>query len=190
MKIESQFLIKSFAFFLIAISSFAGFVFYKKTNGLYCFKTIVENSGQKIYYKLNDFDLLFIIEDPYVEFKVGAEKYQEGDIFGLKMMEESVKKKPIPKANYALANMYVSQHNYLRAEQLLQLNIGIEPNRLEPLVNLMDYYIQTNNIPRKIAIANQIIAMPIKIRSKKADRYKINAKKILETEQILNNNTK
>jgi O-antigen ligase len=179
--IKNRFFINSLAILLLAMSCFVGFVFYKKTVALSSFKTVVDNPDQKIYYKLDDFSLQFIQEDPYVEFRIGYEKYQDGDTkMGLQMMENSVKKDPIPKANTALADLYFKQKNIARAEQLLQSNIGIEPSRFEPLANLMQFYAQTNQVEKQFAMAQKIIDLPVKIASPEVMEYKKKAQAVVE----------
>ena len=127
--------------------------------------------------------MLYIQEDPYVEFRTGLEKFEENKALGLLLMEESIKKDPMPKANIVLANLFYIDQNYIRSEKLLTTNVGLEPFRLEPLTDLMEYYIKTNQIQKKIAMAKKIINMPVKIKSKKADEYKNKAKIVLETEK-------
>ncbi len=180
----NSYMIKFFALFLIGISCFAIVVFYKKTCFLSSFKTIAEGTNQKIYYKLSDSDLRFIQQDPFIEFKVDYEKYQEGDPkLGLEMMENSVLKDPIPKANIALADLYLKQKNYHRTEQLLKMNIGIEPSRFEPRNNLLQFYSKRNLHDKKIETANEIIHLPVKIASPEVTVYKETARSILMTEK-------
>jgi O-antigen ligase len=178
--IKNRFLINVLAVLLLAMSCFVGFVFYKKTVALSSFKTVVANPDQKIYYKLDDFSLQFIQEDPYVAFRIGYEKYQDGETkMGLQMMENSVKKDPIPKANTALADLYFKQKNYARATQLLLTNTGIEPSRFEPLSDLMQFYAQTNQIDKEVAMAQKIIDLPVKITSPEVVAYKKKAKAVV-----------
>lgn len=179
-RIENKGIVKCMAVLVFLISLIAGYVSYKKLSGLADFKTISEDASQKIYYKLNDTDLRFIQEDPYVEFKVGFEKYQENKLLGIKLMENAIKKDPNPKANIVLANLFLLQKKYSKSEILLKNNIGLQPSRFEPLVNLMDFYNNTNQFHKKIIIAEKILNLPIKIKSKKIDIYKQKAQTVLD----------
>jgi O-antigen ligase len=184
MEVKNQFYIKGFAVFLVGISCTIGTIYYKKTVSLSSFKTIVDSGNQKIYYKLDNYALLYINEDPYVEFQVGYEKYQEGDFkIGLEMMECSVKKNPIPKANVALADLYLQQKKYDRTEQLLKMNVGIEPSRFEPRNNLLQFYISMSQKEKSIKVAHEIINLPVKIKSSKVDIYKTKAEIYLKNNQ-------
>lgn len=177
---ENQFIIRVIAVLIIAISGFTEYIFYKKTAGLSKFKIVSESSNQRIYYKLNDFDLLFIKEDPYLEFQLGYENYLMGNpVLGIQLMENSIKKDPIPKANIALSNLYLQQKDYRKTENLLLYNLGIEPSRFEPYVNLMNFYTVTKSENKKIAIANKIINLPVKIPSVTVDKYKKTANEIV-----------
>lgn len=183
---KNQFLIKGFAFFLIGFSCYTEFIFYKKINGLSKFKNVTVIPNQKIYYKLNDFDLLFIKEDPFIEFRYGYEKYQEGNVeLGFGIMKNSVKKDPIPKANIALADLYYQQKKYYKTEELLKLNIGIEPSRFEPLNNLLQFYVKRKQYLKKVKIANEIIRLPMKKESAKVLTYKKIALSILKKRNLL-----
>jgi hypothetical protein len=179
--IKNRFVINFLAILWLATSCFIGFVFYKKTTALYSFKTVVDNNDQKVHDKLDDFSLQFIQDDPFVEFRVGYEKYQDGDTtMGLQLMENSVRKDPVPKANTALADLYFNQKNYARVTQLLQSNTGIEPSRFEPLANLMQFYAQTNQIDKEVAMAQKIIDLPVKINAPKVLEYKKKARLVLK----------
>ncbi|GGE94826.1 O-antigen ligase family protein [Flavobacterium limi] len=180
-KVQNKLSIKIFAVFLIGISCTIGTIYSKKTIGLSRFKTVIDSGNQKIYYKLDKSDLLYIQEDPYVEFLTGYEKYQEDDKSeGFKMMENSVKKDPIPKANFALANLYIQNKEYNRAEQLLKMNIGIEPSRFEPRNNLLQFYINRNSQTKKIKTATEIVNLPAKKASAQVNFYKNIAKSALK----------
>lgn len=183
-KINNNFFIKGFKVLLCVISCIAIIVFYKKTYFLSTFKTVAESGNQKIYDKLDDSDLHFIKQDSYVEFQAGYEKYQEGNIkSGLEMMENSVLKSPIPRAHIALSYLYMQQNNYNRAEELLKLNVGIEPFRFEPLNNLLQFYSERNLCKEEAKIANDIINLPIKIPSVKVANYKRKAQLILKVKK-------
>ena len=158
-----------------------GVLFALKTKSLRDFKTVIEDSNQKFYYKLSDNDMLFIKDDAFVEFKLGYEKYTDQEIEqGIAMMENSVKKSKIPEGNIVLANIYTAQKDFIRTEQLLLANIGIEPSRFEPRANLLHFYIQTNQKEKSIKIAKEIINLPVKIKSNKVDIYKMEAEKYLK----------
>lgn len=155
--------------------------FYLKTQILIDFKTISEGENQRFYYKINDTKMLLIQDDPFVEFKFGFEKFHEGEAKkGILMMENSVRKEPIPEANVVLADSYSGQKNFLKTEQLLVLNNGIEPFRFEPKENLFRFYIQTKQKEKSIKIAREIINLPVKIKSNKIDICKTEAEKYLK----------
>jgi hypothetical protein len=158
-----------------------GVLFVLKTKSLRDFKTVIEDRNEKFYYKLSNNDMLFIKDDAFVEFKLGFEKYTDQEIDkGIGMMENSVKKSKIPEANIILANIYTTQKDFIRTEQLLVANVGIEPFRFEPRINLLHFYIQTNQKAKIIKIAQEIISLPVKIKSDKVNVYKQEAKEYLK----------
>lgn len=75
---------------------------------------------------------------------------------------------------------YSGQKNFLKTEQLLVLNNGIEPFRFEPKENLFRFYIQTKQKEKSIKIAREIINLPVKIKSNKIDICKTEAEKYLK----------
>ena len=154
--------------------------FYLKTKALIDFKSIIEDGNQKFYYKISDNRMSLIEDDPFVEFKIGFEKFHDGEVNkGIHMMENSIKKAPIPDANLTLANIYLSQKKILKAEGLLLLNLGIEPFRFEPRENLLKFYMETKQNEKLLKTAKDIVDLPIKIESKKTYLYKENAKEII-----------
>lgn len=170
-------ILKGIAFFAFLT---IGVLFFLKTKSLRDFKTVIQDTNQKFYYKLSYNDMLIIKDDAFVEFKLGLEKYSDQEIRkGIGMMENSVKKSKIPEANIILANIYKTQKKNIRAEQLLVTNIGIEPFRFEPRVNLLHFYIQTNQKVKSIKIAKEIVNLPVKIKSNSIGIYKKEAKEYL-----------
>jgi hypothetical protein len=174
---------------LRGISFFAflsiGVLFALKTKSLRDFKTVIVDANQKFYYKLSNNDMLFIKDDAFVEFKLGYEKYSNQEIKpGISMMENSVKKCKIPEANIILANIYTAQKDFIRTEQLLVANVGIEPFRFEPRANLLHFYIQTNQKAKSIKIAQQIINLPAKMKSNKIGVYKQEAEEYLKSNKV------
>lgn len=179
--ITNTFCIKSINVSFIIMSFLITVTFYLKTQILIDFKTISEGENQRFYYKINDTKMLLIQDDPFVEFKFGFEKFHEGEAKkGILMMENSVRKEPIPEANVVLADSYSGQKNFLKTEQLLVLNNGIEPFRFEPKENLFRFYIQTKQKEKSIKIAREIINLPVKIKSNKIDICKTEAEKYLK----------
>jgi hypothetical protein len=96
------------------------------------------------------------------------------------MMTNSIKKAPIPDANLTLANLYLSNNRILRAEELLQLNVGIEPSRFEPRENLLRFYLDTKQEDELLRTANSIIDLPVKIKSNEILNYKKRAQHIVK----------
>lgn len=179
--IKNPFCIKSISACLIIISVVITVVFYVKIQTLIDFKTISESGNQKFYYKISDNKMMVIKDDPFMEFKFGFEKFHESEVKeGILMMESSIKKAPVPNANLVLATLYFSQRKDLRTEQLLLLNVAIEPFRFEPRYSLLNFYLETKQKEKITKTANEIINLPIKIKSKKVYLYKKNAKVILE----------
>lgn len=155
-------------------------LFYIKTKSLTSFNEVLTGENQKFYYKLNDRSIKCIQDDAFVEFKIGFEKYREGEIkLGIDMMENSIKKCPIPDAVIAMAKVYAEVGNLVKAEELLKFSINIEPFRFQPRIELLQFYIQTNQNIKKRKLAQEIIDLPVKIKSEKVDLYKENARKIL-----------
>ncbi|MEP7092514.1 MAG: hypothetical protein ABI793_00530 [Flavobacterium sp.] len=182
--LTNTFCIKSINAGCIIVSFLITVVFYLKTQTLIDFKTISEGENQRFYYKINDTKMLLIQDDPFVQFKFGFEKFHEDEAKkGTLMMESSIRKEPVPEANVVLANLYSGQKKFLRTEQLLVLNTGIEPFRFEPKENLLKFYIQTNQKEKSIKIAKEIIDLPVKIKSNKIDIYKTEAEKYLKNNQ-------
>ncbi|MFC5976435.1 O-antigen ligase family protein [Flavobacterium salmonis] len=158
-----------------------GAVFGLKTKCLRDFKMVTEDTNQKFYYKLSNNDMFLIKDDAFVEFKLGYEKYTDQEVQqGIGMMENSVKKSKIPDANIILANIYTAQKNSVKTEQLLLTNLGIEPFRYQPRINLFHFYTQTNQKVKSIKTAQEIISLPVKIKSGKVNFYKQEAKEYLK----------
>ncbi len=60
--------------------------------------------NQKFYYKISDNRILLIEDEPFVEFKFEFEKFHDDEVNkGIRMMENSIRKAPIPGANITLA---------------------------------------------------------------------------------------
>lgn len=179
--IMNIFYIRCILLFCISFSLILLVFFYFKTQALIDFKSVVEENNQKLYYKFSDKRMLLIEDEPYVEFRFGFEKYHEGEAEkGLLMMTNSIKKAPIPDANLTLANLYLSNHRILRAEELLQLNVGIEPFRFEPRENLLRFYLDTKQEDELLRTANSIIDLPVKIKSNEILNYKKRAQHIVK----------
>lgn len=184
-KISGPKIIRSLKVISFFISLLIIALFFLKTKSLADFKTVTEDLNQKYYYKLSSLDMLIIKDDPFVEFKLGLEKYNGEEIKeGIEMIENSVKKSKIPDANIILANIYTHENNLLRTESLLLLNSGIEPYRFEPKNNLLNFYIFTGQKDRSIKIAREIINLPAKINSTKINQYKNKARQIIGNHKI------
>lgn len=179
--VASVFAIRCASLSAVFISAAILVFFYFKTQALADFKDIVQKDGQRLYYKFSDARMLLIADEPYAEFKFGFEKYHEGEQKeGLWMMNQSVKKAPVPDANLALAGIYMTRKEFLHAEELLLLNAGIEPFRFEPLDNLLQFYIEIGQKDKIRKTAEKIIKLPVKIESNKVQAYKERANKILK----------
>lgn len=177
--LTNRFFMKTFSIIWMIFSLIITLFLYFKIQALIDFKTISEGNDQRFYYKLSDNSMAIIEDDPFMAFKFGLEKFQEGEgTKGISMMEKSIKKAPIPDANLALGNLYVSLKNMRRAEELLVRNVGIEPFRFEPRENLLRFYIATKQNEKVVKTANEIIDLPIKMDSEKVKAYKENALKI------------
>lgn len=112
---------------------------------------------------------------------MGYENYLMGNpVLGIQLMENSIKKDPIPKANIALSNLYLQQKNYRKTAELLRYNIGIEPSRFEPRNNLLQFYIKRKEYKEQMKIANEIIGLPVKKPSSEVVFYKKIAQSILK----------
>ena len=174
----SVFAIRFVSLSAVFISAAILVFFYFKTQALADFKDVVQKDGQRLYYRFSDARMLLITDEPYAEFKFGFEKYHEGEQRkGLWMMNQSVKKAPVPDANLALVGIYMSRKEFLHAEELLLLNAGIEPFRFEPLDNLVQFYIETGQKDKIRKTAEGIIKLPVKIQSEKVKKYKERAGK-------------
>lgn len=80
LKITGTFYIKSINIGFIIISFLFTIVFYLNTTVLIDFKTISESENQRYYYKINDNKMLFIGDDPFIEFKFGFEKFHVSEV--------------------------------------------------------------------------------------------------------------
>nr|WP_315158599.1 O-antigen ligase family protein [uncultured Flavobacterium sp.] len=173
-------ILKSFFIFI-----FLGIIvlFSFKTKSLMDFKTVVQDLNKKFYYKLSDNDMLLIKDDAFTEFKLGIESYYDNnESVGLYMMENSVKKSRNPDANIALANIYNSRKDFKKEEKILLLNKGIESFRFEPRVKLLHFYIKTHQKIKSRKIANEIINLRVKIKSKEVEMIKSEAMRYLRLE--------
>lgn len=179
--ITNPFFVKGSIILLILISCAGVLISYKKTIGCARFKSVLSSGNEKIYYILSDSDLVYIQDDPYIEFQVGYEKYMEGESKkGIEMMKNSIKKNPIPKANLALAGLYLKTREFNKIEQILKMNIGLEPSRFEPRNNLLQFYNDRKWNQKRIKTAAEIVNLPVKKASPQVTLYKENALSILK----------
>ncbi len=87
-------------------------------------------------------------------------------------LKKGVSANKAPKKIRQLASVFLNEKEYKRSEALLKFNIGNEPYRLQPRVDLAKFYLfQKNSIEAKKWIQS-IIDTPIKVPSKKANDIK------------------
>lgn len=111
-------------------------------------------------------------------FQLGKTLYGLGHIEeGYALMEKEFKKTMLPKIGKQLAGFYLKDGNYYRAKAIYKLNIGLEPFRYEPRMNLISLEKKHNNYKEVVQLSKSIIDFPIKIPSEKIDDYKALSKK-------------
>ena len=109
----------------------------------------------------------------YSHFFLGSELVERGGVEkGIREMELGLSLNVAPKLVKSLAYTHINYGNYKRAEELLQFNIGNEPFRFEPRMNLFQFYKNINAHNKAKQIANQIIDLKAKIPSKEVDNLK------------------
>lgn len=96
---------------------------------------------------------------------------------GFQFMESSFDNTLKPDIGRKLATSYLEEGNFSRANEIYELNAGIEPFRYEPLVNLMNIQENVNDYQKLISLAQKVVELPVKIPSVKVDKYKKLAKK-------------
>ncbi|MEP1488833.1 MAG: alpha/beta hydrolase-fold protein [Algibacter sp.] len=94
---------------------------------------------------------------------------------GIESIENAFNKSALPSIGKKLAFNYIKQYNYKRAEEIFKTNINIEPFRYEARMNLIDLYKKTNDYKKLVDLSQQVVKLPVKIPSKKVNRYKDNA---------------
>ncbi|SDW82635.1 Enterochelin esterase [Lutibacter oricola] len=136
----------------------------------------------KNYIKKEPSNSKYFIGNPNFEFDLGKRSFNQGDKKnGLIHMENAFIKSSYPKLNRKLISIYTSIGNYKKAEESLQLNIGLEPYRFQPRMDYLKFLIRTNNVNKQIEIAQSIIDLPIKIPSDTIQTFKNYASKIIES---------
>jgi len=91
---------------------------------------------------------------------------------GLFYLNKNFKETSLPKVGNRLAGFYIDSKNYKKAEEIYKFNIGNEPYRFAPKMNLINFYKKCGRKRDELKIWKEIVALPIKIPSKKVDLYK------------------
>lgn len=98
---------------------------------------------------------------------------------GLLLMEKGFSKCVIPSIGEELAFKHMDNGNYKRAEEIFRFNIGLEPFRYAPKMNLLQLLQITNNKEQQKILANEILNFPVKIHSPRVNSYKKECRKLL-----------
>lgn len=72
---------------------------------------------------------------------------------------------------------------YAQAEKIYIYNKNVEPFRFDARIDLFNLYIKTNQKEKANEEAKEILYLPIKIPSKKIERFKEEAKSYLKKKQ-------
>lgn len=105
--------------------------------------------------------------------KAGMLVYKNGQIKeGLRLMELGTAKNRTPKNIFLLAKYHLKSKNYPRVEELLHDNIGNQPYRFAPRMELLKFYTRTKQNRKRCSIAHDVIQLPVKIPSPKIIEYK------------------
>ncbi|WP_010178992.1 alpha/beta hydrolase-fold protein [Aquimarina agarilytica] len=173
----SQLLIFGTSVFLLVVV-FKDVRHSKKLNAFYNLsddkkREVSETELQKIY---GDF-----FKKGYATFNQGYYLYNLGNYDqGLKAMEKGYVFNKAPKLGRHLGYIYLNTQNFERASALFKENIGNEPFRYEPRMDLLKVYEATGNEKQIIQLCKEIIALPVKIPSKEVKDYKKHCKQLLQ----------
>ncbi len=177
---RNSLIIKSVALFSLLLGFTGTMLFYKKTKLFTDYKA-TQNINQTINYNIINKELKYIKDEPYVQFRQGLETYYSGNIKkGIAIMENSVKKNPFVEANEILCNIYLQQEDTIKAEKLLKTNVNIEPFKFKYRNNLLIFYSEQKQYEKELAVAKEIVQLPVKIPSEEVDMYKKKANSVLK----------
>lgn len=91
---------------------------------------------------------------------------------GVSLMENSFNKTLKPDIGRELAMYYLQEGNFKRAHEIYELNMGLEPFRYEPLMDLIDIHENVNHYAQVVSLAQKVVALPVKIPSEQVKEYK------------------
>lgn len=95
------------------------------------------------------------------------------------MMEKGFSKCVIPSIGEELAFKHLDNGNYKRAEEIFRFNIGLEPFRYAPKMNLLQLLQITNNKEQQKILAEEILNFPVKIPSPRINSFKKECRDLL-----------
>jgi len=116
---------------------------------------------------------LLMEDNGFSDFYLGRDLFTMGfQKEGIKYMEKGVQKTMAPNLVQNLAFHHQDLLNYERAETLLRLNVGNEPFRFEPKMDLLRILKKQNKNTQVDSLSRIIIDFPVKIQSSLIDYYK------------------
>lgn len=119
----------------------------------------------------NGYSNFFFAETVYHKFNRKKE--------ALLLMEKAVNKNNAPKEIKKLANYYLMQQDFKKAEELFKFNVQNEPYRYEARMDLVNLYQNTNQLKKLKLLLEEVIGFPIKVPSKEVEEYKRRCKILL-----------
>jgi len=124
-----------------------------------------------------------VFHQGYSAYSYGNELINLGDSQkGMELMEYGFSLNKAPKLCQGLAYTNIKQGNYKRAEELLKFNIGNEPYRFEPRMDLFNLYKGLSDYEKAKIIGQEIIDLPVKIPSEEVEAFKTIAKSYLNND--------
>jgi len=100
---------------------------------------------------------------------------------GMSLMAKDFNRSSLPKIGRSLAQLYINNGNYKKAEEIYKFNGGAEPFRFEPKMDLIALMEKTNDYSQIVNLSKKIIEFPVKIPSIKVDEYKeLSRKRIIK----------
>ncbi len=157
---------------------FSFFLVTQKATAKFRYNSILD--GQSVNYTKEYLIRTFERMDPkgpYI-FQLGDQLYQQGykkECF--QYMEMGWARSFAPGMGKRLARYYKENYNYKRAEEIYQDNIWNEPYKLQPRLEMISLLSKTNRLEDRVALSKEIIDLPVKVPSKRAELIKSNTQK-------------
>lgn len=85
-----------------------------------------------------------------------------------------------PSLGRILAKGLQKHQKYAQAEEIYTYNKNVEPYRFEARMDLLDLFIETKQNKKAVAMAQEIVHLPVKIPSPTIENYKRTARAYLQ----------